>query len=188
MVQLSSNYRMSRIRLGGTKSLFPGIALATALAAGCTVWPFQAKERTSIITPGMRVAAVREMAAQADDLDRAEQQRFTEQLAMQIRTEPDPLVRKAIQQTLGEYSTPMAREVLIAGLDDSNLQVRIACCQKLGEKGDPSLIRPSTVWEKSPRPKACPPWELPSKTPIPPCSTPASRLSKRPVDKILATT
>lgn len=140
MVQLSPNYQMSQTRLRMTKSLLPGIAVATALAAGCSAWPFHAKERTSIITPGMRAAAVREMAAQAEDADTAEQQRLTEQLAMQIRTEPDPLVRKAIQETLGEYSTPMARDVLIAGLDDTDLNVRIACCQELGEKGDPSLI------------------------------------------------
>lgn len=88
------------------------------------------------------MAAVREMAARADDLDTAEQSRLTEQLATQIRTEPDPLVRQAIQQTIAEYSTPLARDVLIAGLNDDDLDVRLACCRKLGERTETAAINP----------------------------------------------
>lgn len=115
-------------------------ALALATVAGCASWPFQAKERTSIITPAMRVAAVREMAARADDIDSIEQARLSEQLATQIRTEPDPLVRQAIQETIAEYSTPLARQVLIAGLNDDDLDVRLACCRKLGERSETTAI------------------------------------------------
>ena len=118
------------------------VVLVLAVSMGCAVWPFQQKERTSIITPGMRVAAVREMAARAEDADSAEQGRLTEQLATQIRTEPDPLVRQAIQETIAEYSTPLARDVLIAGLNDTDLDVRLACCRKLGERAELVAINP----------------------------------------------
>lgn len=133
MVRLASHKRTAQWLL----ALF---ALCSVVSTGCTSWPFREKERTSFITPGMRIAAVREMRAQAEGLDDEEQQRLTEQLASQIRTEPDPLVRKAIQEAVAEYSTPLAQDVLVAGLNDADLQVRITCCKKLGEKGDPTAV------------------------------------------------
>jgi len=113
-------------------------ALFLVVATGCATWPFHTKERTSILTPGMRVASIQEMAARADDIDSAQQTRLSEQLASQIRTEPDPLVRKAIQETIAEYSTPLAHAVLVAGLSDDDLDVRLACCLKLGERAEAS--------------------------------------------------
>jgi len=113
-------------------------ALSLIVATGCATWPFHAKERTSILTPGMRVSAIREMAARADEVDSLQQARLSEQLATQIRTEPDPLVRRAIQETIAEYSTPLAHEVLVAGLNDDDLDVRLACCLKLGERAEAS--------------------------------------------------
>jgi len=124
-----------------TNSLMPFAALCLIVALGCATWPFQSKERTSILTPGMRVAAIQEMAARADDIDSAEQSELTEQLAMQIRTEPDPIVRKAIQETIAGYSTPLARDVLVAGLSDDDLDVRLACCLKLGERAEPTSVQ-----------------------------------------------
>jgi len=124
-----------------TISLVSAGALLCLVAAGCATWPFRDRERTSVLTPGMRVAAVQEMAARADDLDSSEQSRLSEQLATQIRTEPDPIVRKAIQETIAEYSTPLAHDVLIAGLNDDDLDVRLACCRKLGERADPSSVQ-----------------------------------------------
>ena len=88
----------------------------------------------------MRVAAVQEMAAQADDIDSTEQIRLSEQLASQIQTEPDPLVRKAIQETIAEYSTPLASQVLLAGLNDEDLDVRLICCNKLGQRAESTSI------------------------------------------------
>ncbi|MCG8447968.1 MAG: HEAT repeat domain-containing protein [Pirellulales bacterium] len=110
------------------------------LSIGCTTGPFAQKDQTSIITPAMRVAAVREIGASADQADSDEQLRLTEQLALQIRTEPDPLVRQAIQESIAEFSTPLAREVLIAGLQDDDIDVRITCCQRLGGRSDDSVV------------------------------------------------
>ncbi len=109
-------------------------------AAGCASLPFQEKERTSIITPGMRIAAIREAGARARDTDAAEQARSVDELVLQIRTESDPLVRRAIQESMAEYQTPLARDVLIAGLNDDDLDVQLTCCRKLGMRAEPVAV------------------------------------------------
>jgi len=111
------------------------------LVVGCsTTWPWQSKTRTSITTPAMRIAAIRETGTRAYKMDSAEQQRASEELAMQIRTEPDPLVRQAIQESIAQFSTPLATQVLLAGLNDDHLEVRLSCCQKLGVRADPTTV------------------------------------------------
>lgn len=116
------------------------MSLVALVAMGCASWPFHAKERTSILTPGMRMSAIQEMGARAEEIDSTEQARLAEQLATQIQTEPDPLVRKAIQEAIAEYSTPLAGQVLLAGLSDDDLDVRLACCQKLGQRAEVTSI------------------------------------------------
>jgi HEAT repeat protein len=111
-------------------------AAAVLLASGCQMWPFRQKELTSIITPSMRAAAIREMGPRARDATDAEQARMCEQLAQQIRTEPDPIVRKSIQETIAEFKTPLASAVLLAGLHDDDRDVRVACCRMLGKRKD----------------------------------------------------
>ena len=88
-----------------TSTLIPLRAIVLLLAvgtfSGCSIWPYGPKERTSIITPGMRIAAVRETAARAPKADTAEQQQICENLARQIQSESDPLVRQEIQKHSG---------------------------------------------------------------------------------------
>ena len=122
--------------------LFSAAALAVSTFAGCSSMPFMEKERTSIITPGMRMAAVREIGPRADNADFAEQQRLCEQLALHIQTEPDPLVRQEIQNTVAKFSTPLAQKMLLAGLNDEDLDVRLTCCNRLGERGDSEAVGP----------------------------------------------
>lgn len=114
----------------------------TASVTGCQMWPFGAKERTSVITPGMRMASIREFGPRGRDADDAEQARICEQLAQQIRTEPDPIVRKTIQETIGEFKTPLASAVVLAGLNDDDRDIRVTCCRLLGERADPATIEP----------------------------------------------
>ena len=90
---------------------------------------FPEKDRTSIITPSMRIAAIREIGTSAEKSDQNEQNQLTQQLASQIQTEPDPLVRQAIQESISEFSAPLARSVLIAGLQDEDIDVRVTCCE-----------------------------------------------------------
>lgn len=112
-------------------------ALFLALAQfGCTNTLFHRKERTSIITPAMRIAAIKESAARLSDAGQDEQARLVEDLAMQIRTEQDPLVRLAIQEAVGNFQVPLARDMVVAGISDDDLDVRLACCRILGERGE----------------------------------------------------
>lgn len=111
------------------------------LLPGCsTTMPWDRKEYTSIITPAMRISAIQESASRATNGDSTEQQRLVEELAMQIRTESDPLVRAAIQESLGDIQVPLARDVLIAGLNDDDLDVKLICCRKLGDRGEPENV------------------------------------------------
>jgi len=111
------------------KQLF--VLWVVVATAGCHVLPFGAKERTSILTPAMRIAAIQEAGAQADGTDSAEQGQLVEQLALQIRSETDPVVRRSIQQSVAKFRTPLAREVLLAGLNDEDRDVQIVCCLSL---------------------------------------------------------
>lgn len=122
------------------------MSLAFAMTAilatfpGCSSWPFRQKERTTLITPGMRMAAIREIGPRAAKVDAQQQRDYCEQLAIQIQTEPDPIVRRTIQETIAEFDQPLAEQVLLAGLSDEDLDVRLACCRKLGERGKPAAI------------------------------------------------
>ncbi len=84
----------------------------------------------------MRVDAVHEYAMRSTGVDSPEQRQITDQLARQIQVEPDPLVRQAVVQAIAEYRTPMAQQVLQAGLNDENTAVRISCCRELGKRGE----------------------------------------------------
>lgn len=112
------------------------------MLAGCqsltwpNVWPFPEPERTSFLTPAMRVDTIRQVAAQADQTSSPEQSKLTDQLARQIQIEPDALVRKAIIDAMAEFRTPLSQQVLEAGLNDGDTAVRIAACQALGKRGE----------------------------------------------------
>jgi HEAT repeat protein len=99
-------------------------------------WPFPEIDNTSLITPTMRQDTIRQLGAKADGTDSPEQRAVADQLARQIQIEPDPLVRETIVRSIAEFHTPLAGQVLEAGLNDDNQLVRIACCQKLGKRAE----------------------------------------------------
>ena len=103
-------------------------------------WPFPERERTTYHVPTMRIDAVKAFATRSTGLDSPEQRELTDQLARQIQIEPDPLVREAVITATGEYRTPMASQVLEAGLADENRAVRIASCRALGRRGEASSV------------------------------------------------
>ena len=115
--------------------------LGVMAAGGCSAtrpwWLFPDKpDRTSYRTASMRMDAVREIAQQANGIDSPEQRELTDQLARQVQIEPDPLVREAIIDAMAEFGTPMAGQVLEAGLNDADSEVRRKCCIALGKRGD----------------------------------------------------
>src|SRR5687768_12209982 len=111
-------------------------------SAGCqsmplpNVWPFPERELTTYHTPSMRVEALEQFGMRSTDVDSPEQRQITDQLAKQIQVEPDPLVRQAVVRAIAEFRTPMAQQVLEAGLADEDEAVRVACCQALGQRAE----------------------------------------------------
>ncbi len=88
----------------------------------------------------MRMDAVRDFRTQSTGVDTPEQREIVNQLARQIQVEPDPLVREAIVDTIAEFRTPLASQVLEAGLSDADADVRRHCCMALGKRGDPAAV------------------------------------------------
>ncbi|HEY4232466.1 MAG TPA: HEAT repeat domain-containing protein [Lacipirellulaceae bacterium] len=99
-------------------------------------WPFPEIDNTTFVTPTMRKDTIRQYAARADGTDSSDQRAASDQLARQIQIEPDPLVRETIIRAIAEFHTPLAGQVLEAGLNDDNQLVRVACCQTLGKRAD----------------------------------------------------
>jgi hypothetical protein len=110
--------------------------------AGCqsiplpNVWPFPEREQTSYHTPAMRVDALAQYAMRSTGTDTPEQRAITDQLARQIQVEPDPLVRRAVVKAIAAFHTPMAQQVLEAGLSDEDAAVRVDCCKALGQRAE----------------------------------------------------
>jgi hypothetical protein len=128
-----------------TNSLFLAI-LGLVASVGCqsiswpTYWPFPERDRTTYHVPTMRIEAVTQFAARSTHLDSPEQREITDQLARQMQIEPDPLVREAVINAIAEFRTPMAQQVLEAGLHDENRAVRVASCQSLGRRGEAASV------------------------------------------------
>lgn len=116
------------------------ISIAVGVCSlGCAGWPFRHKDRTPVITPPMRMATIREIGARAQDADQAQQQQMCQQLADQIRAEPDPLIRLTIQESISRFRTPLADAVLKAGLRDDDREVRLVCCKLLADRGSDAV-------------------------------------------------
>jgi len=121
---------------------------ATSVVGGCraipwpNVWPFPERKQTTYQAPAMRIDAIREFATRSTGIDSPEQRQITDQLARQMQIEPDPLVRRAVVETIAEFRTPMAQQVLEAGLNDDHPSVRIACCRALGRRGESESVAP----------------------------------------------
>ncbi|MEX2307182.1 MAG: HEAT repeat domain-containing protein [Pirellulales bacterium] len=121
-------------------------ALWIVAIAGCQsmpwpqVWPFPERELTTYHTPAMRVDAIQQFAMRSKKVDSPEQREITDQLARQMQVEPDPLVRQAVANAIAEFRTPMAQQVLEAGLADENEAVRVAGCQALGRRAEAASV------------------------------------------------
>jgi HEAT repeat protein len=103
--------------------------------------PLASVEHSTYSTPQMRIDAIREFASRSTGTDSEDQRKLTNQLARQIQIEPDPLVREIIIETIANFRTPLAQQVLQAGLHDEESAVRIASCLALGSQGDPGAVK-----------------------------------------------
>jgi hypothetical protein len=131
------------------RELFHHTILAVCFVAvvGCqsipypNIWPFPERpELTTYRTPAMRADAISQFSMRSTGEDSPEQREITDQLARQIQIEPDPLIRQAVVRSIAEFRTPMAQQVLEAGLSDENAAVRVACCQALGQRAEAASV------------------------------------------------
>ena len=123
------------------------LVLCTAAMAGCqslswpNTWPFPEYEQTTYHTPSMRVEALEQFGMRSTGSDTPEQREITDQLAKQMQVEPDPIVRQAVVRAIAEFRTPIAQQVLEAGLADENEAVRVACCKALGQRAEAASVK-----------------------------------------------
>jgi len=64
----------------------------------------------------------------------SDEQQALASLARQLRSETDPLVRLEIVKTVTKFKSSGVDNVLQLGLQDADVEVRVACCDALGER------------------------------------------------------
>lgn len=123
-------------------TLTPVCLIAGALLVGCQSGPiaplFAKKDRTSFVTPDQRIAKAEAVADSARGAAAEQQQTLLNDLAREIQTETDPLVREALVASIAQFPQPLADQVLTAGLADPDAGVRQQCCRALGKRGQAS--------------------------------------------------
>jgi HEAT repeat protein len=125
--------------------LLPGCQLPTVPDLGLTDWWIYGGSDHKYdhlygSIPTNRIAAIKQLGQNAEKRPPQDQERVVMELAQQIRTESDPLVRIAILETVAKYQVPLAGQVLRAGLRDQGKDVRIACCEAWGRRGGPEAV------------------------------------------------
>ncbi|MGL4512822.1 MAG: HEAT repeat domain-containing protein [Lacipirellulaceae bacterium] len=115
------------------------IALFATLLAGChggKLWlnPWHRPDRTTLVTPAKQAAEIRALATRSTGEDTPEQQEVVTGLVRTLQEEQDPLLREVTLQTVAKFNTPLARQALLAGLNDADPSVRVACCELLGQR------------------------------------------------------
>jgi HEAT repeat protein len=134
----------------GRRFLLMLCGLAAVTAAGCAdvdflpSWmPFQgpaSDKLPGVVTPRERIEKLRAMSDTAGSVSSDERLRRSQQLAADIRSEKDPLIRLEIIHALGRYPGPAADAILKAALGDTDVQVRVAACEAWGRRGDAQAV------------------------------------------------
>ena len=138
----------SRLRLGVTRSLWGGIAVAVAVAAaGCATGPDGFKLRPTTAAsflkqvkeerdPNIRYEAYANLASLRCYDDEAQQRKAAEVLVTKLQGNVEPTVTRAvICRTLGALRRPEAREAILAATNDEDPLVRAEACRALGKVG-----------------------------------------------------
>lgn len=96
---------------------------------------------SGVRNPTLELERLEELAEDAEKKDTTEQEAISQQLAQQLAAESDPVLRIALVNTLAAYPTSTASVMLKQGLRDTNKNVRVRCCEVLGERRDPECGR-----------------------------------------------
>jgi HEAT repeat protein len=99
------------------------------------------EEVLNIKTPQDHLKELQELSKTGKKKTPEEQQRITAELANEIKHESDPLMRRQILRTLVAYPTPLSSSLLVAGLGDSDADVRRVACECLGKRGGKEAVQ-----------------------------------------------
>lgn len=94
-------------------------------------------------TSAERIKILRDLAKNAPKMSPSEQQRAADEIANALGKgrEDDILVRAQMLRTIAMFPTPLADKILTLGLQDSDHDVRVACCEAWGERGGDEAVR-----------------------------------------------
>jgi HEAT repeat protein len=139
---------MSRFPLGPCRFvLFAALAVASVSLTGCArrfggPWPFGSDQTQHLKTYGpVGAQRVEEIKASAKKIRKAspqEQEAYAADMAQKMKHEHDILVRMAMIDVLSTLDASSAQAVLCLGLQDPEVDIRVACCE---------------AWQKRPRPE-----------------------------------
>lgn len=119
--------------------------LASLAAAGCSDWdmpswvPFQGPASDTVAgvtSPRDRIEKLRKLTETVNSMTPEQRRQVSEELAVTIKTEKDPLIRREIILTLDKYPSPAGDVILQAALKDPESIVRIVACDAWGHRID----------------------------------------------------
>jgi HEAT repeat protein len=124
--------------------------LAAMMASGCAdldflpSWvPFQGPASdtlTGVVPPREQIEKLKKLSEASAAATPAERVKISEQLAAQIRTEKDPLIRLEIIRTMGKYPGPAADDILKRALSDPEARIRVVACEAWGKRNDAAAV------------------------------------------------
>lgn len=139
----------------GNVQLYLALALGALLAgqSGCAQSPsrkwydpfglFAKKDDSGppkVMSSAERINVLRDLAKQAPKLSPDQQEKASSEIAQALSNEDDTLVRAQMLRTIAVMPTKTAGAMLAAGLQDTDRDVRVACCEALGQRdGDDAV-------------------------------------------------
>ena len=134
-------------RRGGICLLVFG--LLTAGLCGCerklaSWYPFATpvNEDHGITTPEQRIKSLKELAKKAPETsDQGQRESICQELAQEIRKEPDSIIRGEILRTMAAYGGRMADTVLRVAVRDTDADVRVIVCDLWGKRKDAEAVQ-----------------------------------------------
>lgn len=137
--QMPATLRMASVLLATAVVLaMPGCA--TVGLSKLAFWNPQ-DEEPRVITPAKKLGQLQQLAKECPRLPQQEHDKLALELAHELRTEEDPLVRAQLLRTLAVIRSDTAAAMLRAGTKDADPDVRAACCQAWGRRGGAEAVR-----------------------------------------------